>query len=203
MAEVNNLEHLTNQIYQEGVEKAEIKSKDIIEEAEKRKEALLKQAEEEANQIISEAKKESARIHRSIVNELNLKGDQFMSDLKGEINNVLSEKIIDKNVEEAFADVEFFKSLIKESVGHWKELDELEVTLSQSIEMKMRKVLSTSIIQSLPNLSINFSGRFDSGFRIAKKGDSYQISFGEEDFKNLFRSYLTEQVNEILFNKDA
>ncbi|MEM7551597.1 MAG: V-type ATP synthase subunit E [Bacteroidota bacterium] len=201
MAELNNLETLTDQIYKEGVEKAEAKSKEIIQEAEKQKEESIKKAKEEADKIISEAKKEAERMNRSVINELQLKGNQIMNDFKVEITKLLSEKIVDKHVSEAFADTEFFKSLIKKSAEHWAKNDQLEVTLPQSIENDTRKALRNSIVESVPNLIINFNGKFENGFRIAKEGSSYQVSFSEEDFKRLFQAYLTEETIDVLFKK--
>ena len=199
MAQMNNLESLTNQIYQEGIEKAEASAKEILSEAEKKKEALVREAQETANKIVSEAKRDSENLKRSVENELQLKGKQLISDFKNEVIDLLEIKIIDDGVSKAFADADFFKSLIGDVVSHWSKSEELEMVLPESFEKKVDASFQNSILQSVPNLTINFNGKFEGGFRIAKKKESFQISFSEEDFIALFRSYLTEKASKILF----
>ena len=86
---ISNLEKLTDQIYQEGIEKAKIQSAKMIEEAEAEKAMLLKNAKAKADSILEEAQREANRLYQSVESELQLKSKQFISDLKENIEGLL------------------------------------------------------------------------------------------------------------------
>jgi V/A-type H+-transporting ATPase subunit E len=199
MTELNNLEKLTNQIYQEGIEKAESQSKELLQEAERKKEAMLSEARQEAEKIIAEAKKESERIKRSTENEVRLKGEQLISDFKVKLLNLLSDKVLAEKTTASLEDTGFLQEIIKETVSHWKSSKELELVLPEKLEKSLSKGFLSGIKKELPNLEIVFSNRIKGGFRINKKDEGYQVSFSDEDFVLLFRSYLTDQTEKILF----
>lgn len=199
MAELNNLDQITDKIYLEGIEKAELASKSILSKAEKQKEQILKEAKETADQMISQASREAERRSRSVEKELQLKGRQLISDLQYEIQHLLNEKIIKKDVKGAFADENFTKSIILEAVKNWKSDEDLELVLPSELERKMKATFGKSILQHAQNLTVTFDGRITGGFRIGLKGGSYQISFTEQDFIQLFQPYLSSQTQKLLF----
>lgn len=203
MPEINNLEKLTDKIYQEGVRKAEEKSEAIITAAEKERNRILTEAQAEAKRIITEAQQETARITRSTENELTLKGKQLISDLKEEIHQLLSAKILEKNVATAFADASFLQSAIIEAIRSWNSDSDLELVLPSELENKLDKAFRQSIREHAESLTITFSDKISNGFRITKKDDLYQISFTENEFAALFRSYLSETTNKLLFDESS
>ena len=200
---ISNLEKLSDQIYQEGIEKAEKRSQEIIQEAEAEKEKILDKAQKEAKIIVDEARLEAAHLQRSIENELILKGRQFLSDLKAKIEDLLSDRIIKTNTEEAFADAKFMQSVITEVVKTWDTNEDFILTLPADLEEKLKGSFARSIKELLPNIFITFENVIDRGFRIGKKSDSFHVSFSEEDFVEIFRSYLSEQANQLLFKDSA
>ena len=200
---ISNLEKLSDQIYQEGIEKAEKKSQEILQEAEVEKEKMLSQARSEAKSIVEQAKLEATHLRRSIENELKLKGKQFLSDLKAKIEDLLSDRIIKTNTEEAFADAKFMQSVITEVVKTWDTNEDFILTLPADLEEKLKGSFARSIKELLPNIFITFENVIDRGFRIGKKSDSFHLSFSEEDFVEIFRSYLSEQANQLLFKDSA
>jgi V/A-type H+-transporting ATPase subunit E len=133
--------------------------------------------------------------------ELQLKGKQLMSDLKGEIHHRLSCKVLKEPIKEAFSDTKFIQSSILEAINSWKPTDELELMLPRDLENKLEKSFQYNILYQLKNLTITFHGKLQEGFRISEKSGAYQISFTEEDFISLFTPYLEEQTTKILFNK--
>ncbi len=196
---IHNLDKLTDQIYREGIERAEKQSKIIIQEVENNKEKILQDARDEAAKIVSEARREADRLKRSVENELALKGEQFISDLKARILDMLSDKIIKPNTEKVFTDVKFVQSMITGIIKNLKIDGELEVVFPADLEKKLKQSLANSIREMAPNLTISFGDKVDSGFRIARKSDNYQLSFGNEDFIGIFRPYLSEQADKLLF----
>ena len=197
---INNLEKLTDQIYQEGIEKAEKRSKQMIEEAEAESAHILQKARAEADRILEEAQREAVRLQKSVESELELKSKQYISDLRVKIEGLLSQKIIETNTHEALMDVQFMQSAISEILKNWKDTGNQELILPKALEEKLNGAFVNSIKKLTPNLSITFESSINAGFRIARKEDHYQISFGYEDFIEIFRTYLSEQTNKVLFN---
>lgn len=196
---INNLEKLTDQIYQEGIEKAEKQSQKMLQEAEAEKALILNNAKAEAESILEEAQREAKRLQHSVESELNLKAKQFISDLKAKIEGLLSQKIIETTTKEALADVDFMQSAITDVLKHWKETNDLELILPKGLEDKLKGAFARRIKELTPNMTITFESTLNGGFRIAKKADNYQISFSDDDFIEIFKSYLSEQTNKVLF----
>lgn len=203
MADINNLEKLTDQIYQEGIEKAEKESQKIVSTAKTKYNHILEEASAEAKRIVTKAEQESVKIKRSTENELQLKGKQLISDLQNEIQALLSSKILENNASEAFIDVSFIQSAILEAISSWKSSDGLELILPQELEGKLSKAFEGSLKKQIENLTITFNNKISSGFRIVNKADSYQIAFSKDEFVMLFRSYLSDRTNQLLFSKPS
>lgn len=196
---INNLEKLTDQIYQEGIEKAEKQSKKVLQEAEAEKAVILQNAKAEADSILEEALREAIRLQKSVESELELKAKQFISDLKVKIEGLLSKKIIENTTKEALADVSFMQSAISDVLKNWKDTNDLELILPKGLEDKLNGAFTRRIKEVTPNMTITFENTLNGGFRIARKAENYQISFSDDDFIEIFRSYLSEQTNRVLF----
>lgn len=199
---MNNLEKLTDQIYQEGIEKAEKQSKKILEDAEAEKSRILKEANAEAQVIKEKAEREAKQLEQSVNSELELRSKQFISDLKAKIKDLLAESIIDDKTKEALADVDFLQSVIREVLNNWENKDHLELILPKNLEEKIEGAMTNSIKEVAPNMMIRFEDELNHGFRIAKKDDNYKISFSDDDFMAIFRSYLSRQTDKVLFKSN-
>ncbi|MEL7002818.1 MAG: V-type ATP synthase subunit E [Bacteroidota bacterium] len=200
MPEINNLDILTDKIYQEGIEKAEKASENIISEAKAESNRILDSAKSEADKILTNAKREAERISRSVENELQLKGKQMITDLKNEIHNMISEKVLEKTTKEAFVDVSFLQSAVLKAIASWQPTNKLEIVLPEGLEKELESAFRKSILDHSKDITITFSDRVKGGFRITEKEQMYQISFSDEDFIDLFKSYLQTQTEQLLFN---
>jgi len=201
MAELNNLDQITDKIYLEGIEKAERESRSILLKTQQEREQLLSDAKRQADEIITQAQREAERMARRVEKELQLKGKQFISDLQHEVQYLLNEKIVEKGVKGAFADEDFTKSIIMEAVKSWKEGKGLELILPAEMEGKLKAAFANSIEQHSKNLIITFNRKITGGFRIGVKDGTYQVSFTEQDFIQLFQPYLTSQAQKLLFSE--
>lgn len=200
---ISNLEKLTEQIYQEGIEKARMQSAKMIAEAEAEKALLLKKAKAQADGILEEAQREANRLHESVESELQLKSKQFISDLKAKIEGLLSEKIVETTTRAALLDVNFIQAAIIEVLKHWQNPKDLELVLPKSLEDKINTAFSQRIKELAPNMTITFESALNAGFRIARKEDHYQISFSDDDFIEIFKTYLSQQTNQVLFKASS
>ena len=197
--QVSNLDKLTEKIYREGVEKADLEAEEIVKKAAQEKEKIIAEASSEAERIIASAKKTASLEARSAESEIKLKGKQLVSDLKGEINRLLTLQILDNNIRESFSDQKFLQSLILEIAGHWRSGEELELVLPEKLKEKVGKAFEKNISEHIDKLVITFNDRLTSGFRISRKADTYDITFSEEDFIELFSAYLKEKTSQYLF----
>ena len=200
---ISNLEKLTEQIYQEGIEKARIQSAKMIDEAEAEKALLLKKAKAQEDGNLEEAQREANRLHESVESELQLKSKQFISDLKAKIEGLLSEKIVETTTRAALLDVNFIQAAIIEVLKHWQNPKDLELVLPKSLEDKINTAFSQRIKELAPNMTITFESALNAGFRIARKEDHYQISFSDDDFIEIFKTYLSQQTNQVLFKASS
>lgn len=201
MAEINNLDKLTDKIYQEGIEKAEQESKRLLTNAEAERIFVLENASNQAKKIIADATSEARRISRSMEKEVQLKGKQLVSDLKGEIQNLLSLKVLKEPTREAFGDNNFIQEAILEAIASWKPTDDLELMLPGDLESKLEQAFKQLVKAHSKNLNITFNNQLKGGFQILEKVNSYKISFTEEDFIALFSPYLEEQTSKTLFKQ--
>jgi V/A-type H+-transporting ATPase subunit E len=203
MADSNKLDLLTDKIYREGIAKAQKEAKEILSKAANDRDQLLEMANTEAKKIISTAEKEAARLARSMEKELQLNGKQLLSDLKNEIQNMLSKKILKTNTNAAFADVPFLKDIIIEAIKSWKPSDDLQLILPKELEDKLDIAFTNSISTHILNLAITFDDSLKEGFVILKKSNAYKVSFSEDDFTTLFKPYLSQQFSALLLDSPS
>ncbi|HNT52876.1 MAG TPA: hypothetical protein PKH19_05695, partial [Candidatus Syntrophosphaera sp.] len=96
-------------------------------------------------------------------------------------------------------DAEFLKQLLLEIASGWKESGG-KVTLAQDMEAKLDAHFRQSLQDAAKNgLKVEFSPQMKSGFALSPADGSYKLSFSDEDFINLFKSFLRPRSNQILF----
>lgn len=202
MAELKNLDALADQLYQEGMGKAQKEAEKLLNETKKESEDLLRNAQKEANEIIAKAKKEAEK-HRSVVeNEIHQKAKVAKQDLKNQIEQLITAKILDSPSKDVLTEKEFVSELILSSMEKWKDGYDLNLSIPYKIK-NLRADLETKIHAHLPDIKITANEHLDSGFKIVNKDQGYFISFTDEDFKALFQPYLSKAVSKLLFDSDS
>ena len=201
MNDVSNLDILTDQIYQEGIEKAESEAKKIIENAQKEKERILLKAKTEAAQLVSKAEKNAASLQRNTEAEIRLSGEQLLSDIKNKLQEVITGKMTEPISAEFFTDTEFLKTLIIDLVKKWKPSEDIELHLAEMLEASAKERLHKSIIKELPNLIVYSDKEISGGFRIAQKNGNWQMVFTNTGFVELLNQHLRPQTARLLFEK--
>lgn len=199
----SKLQELTSKIYQEGVERAKNEGKDIIERSRTDAAKILEDAQAEAEHIVRTARTEAEQIRVRVLSEVKMAGGQAVAALKQEITNLVSQAAFSTGAKAAVNDVQFIQELIKEIVGLWttaKGSADLNLILPEKTKAEMQKFFGAKSQELLTKgLAITFDGRFDNGFRIGPKDNSYVLSFTDKDFISLFQGYLKTRTREILF----
>ena len=198
--ETINLEQLTKKIYQEAIGKAKAEAKEIINGANTEGNQIINEAQKEAEQnILLKARKEAELLKTSTESELHLSAKRMISDLKIEIANLISDRILTENIKGVFLSPSFFKEIMLETIKHWGKEDVIELHLPASTRDKINSGFEGEIASHVKDLNITFDEKIKGGFRVTKPGDSYQISFTEEDFIAFFQSYLNNKTRQLLF----
>ena len=173
------LDQLTNKIYQEGVEKAKQDAEEILEKA-------------KAEIIVL------AQLKRNTEADLKLAGNQAISSLKQQIKALLSAKILNEPVGELMVNPDFLRELVLSLTGNMDQKQGFEIKFSKEMEGKMDQAFENSLKREVKDLKVDFDGKFAKGFRIEPKGDTYQLTFTEEDFINFFKPYLKEKTEKLV-----
>ncbi len=200
MSEFNNLDTLADQLYQDGLGKAQKESKRIINEAERKAKEQLAKAEKEAEEIISKAKKEAEKYRTAVQSQIEQKAKQTKQDLKIAIENLINARMLADPLQEVLSDQDFVKKLITSSLATWKDGEAVELVIPESFK-NMESDLRAKVQRHLSGLIVTPNARLENGFQIENKERGYILSFTDSDFKELFEPYLTDAVRNILFDE--
>lgn len=201
MNDVSNLDILTDQIYQEGVEKAEAEAKKIIENARKEKERILLKAKNEASHIIGDAEKKASSLQRNTEADIRLSGEQLLSDLKNKVREIIVGKMTQPISAEFFSDTTFLKTLIIQLVKKWDTAEDIELHLATMLEQSAMEKLQNSLAKELPSLRIFSDEELSGGFRIVEKNGNWQMVFTDTGFAELLNQHLRPHTTRLLFDK--
>ena len=199
----DKLQELTDRLYKDGVEKARNEAETILADAGKNKDEIIRKAEMDAAAILERGRKDADALRSRTESELAMAARQAEGALKQRIVNILSDTVLTEGVQNALNDETLLNNLIVSTTGAWAgdgEIPEISLILNDDKSDKFITGLKSLLKKQLDNgLSIEFSKRMKSGFRIESKDGSYAMSFTEKDFEEYFRSFIKEKSRAALF----
>ena len=200
----NKIGELTEKIYREGIDKANADAEKILNEARNKAKEILKNAEKREQEIIGSAEKKAEEIKSNFESEIKLSAKQFISNLKQEINNMITLRQTKDPVAKSMNDSDFIKTVIIELIKNWKsnnpELLNLDIALSEKYKESLKSYSEKIIKENFDSsLEIVFDEKIRTGFKIAPKEGNYIISFTDKDFENLFGHYLRGKNSQLIF----
>ncbi|MDY0151106.1 MAG: hypothetical protein RBS43_02395 [Candidatus Cloacimonas sp.] len=197
----DQLQDLLTRVYEEGVAKANAEAERIISDAKSKAEVLLAQAYTDSEAKLKEADKIAADLKKNTNSDLLMATNHSLSAVKQKVTELILSQSLNVKINEVFSETEFMKKLILEAVNGWKsKADSGTIVISDA----MRPKLDDYFLKSLKDifagkLSVDFSPTMKNGFMISPADGTYKLSFSDEDFANLFKSYLRPRTKEILF----
>jgi V/A-type H+-transporting ATPase subunit E len=202
----SKLQELTNKLYNEGVEKANEEADRIKSEAQKEADQIKNNAQQEADQIIQKAKEEAEDMKKNVRSEIDLAAKQTLREVKKQITEMITAKVIKKPVQNAMEDTDFVKKIIESIIQNWNPQSQEPVNISVALPEKMQKELKDYLENQAAKelnatIEVDVSDRMKGGFSIGPADGSYKISFSEEDFENFFKGYLRPRTVEMLFEE--
>lgn len=197
----DQLQDLLKRVYEEGVAKANAEAETIISKAKTSADELLSQAKSEAEKIVSAAEKQAADLKKNTESDLAMAVNHSLSAVKQKITDLILSKAINAKLSQSFGDAEFVKKLIFEALSAWKQSSASgSITISETLKPLLDEFYLKSLKELFDNkLTIDFSPAMKKGFEIAPADGTYKLSFSDEDFANLFKTYLRPRTKELLF----
>ncbi len=130
---------------------------------------------------------------------------QLSSNLKQQINGLITTAQVEPPVKGAFKDEKFVQNIILTIIQNWnpQKPEDLNISLllPQEEEKEFNDFFNNKAKELLnAGLEINFENNIKSGFKIGPKDGSYHISFTDKDFENYFKNYLKDRTREMIFN---
>lgn len=200
----SKLQELTDKLYKEGLSKGTAEAEQVLAKAKAEAQQIIEQAKREADQLLANAKQSSAEIVKNTESELKMAARQTINSVKQQVEESVTAKAITPSVNAAFASPEFIQAIVKEAIAKFnpssEEGNELTVILPKDRQEQLQEYFFSKAGEALSlYLDVQFSKQVKSGFKIAPKDGGYQISFTEQDFDNLFKSFLRPRLVELLF----
>lgn len=200
----SKLQQLTEKLYNEGLSKGLSQAQQMVEQANTESAQIIAQAKTQAEQIISQANKEAAELKKNTENEIRLLASQMESALRQRIEQMVVAQALDTKVSDAWKSGEFVQKLILEAVKAWNPTADqgVQLILPEGIDKSLMEDIKAVLGGSLSKgVEITTDSRLKVPFRVAPGGAGYYVSFTDEDFDALFKSYLRPRISELLYGK--
>jgi len=202
----NKLQELTDKIYQEGIARGKEEAETIVAGARAESEKIRKKAEEDAAAIISKAEKDAEELGKNTLSEIRISFRHASNALKQDLENLISKKVIEDPVSEAFSDTSFVARLIEITAGKFaQEKDDqgMDVYIPEGMTGQIEqyfKKKTASVLSS--GLKLHPVKAMKNGFEVSPAGKDYKISVTEDDFSAYLKEFMRPGLLDLLFEKD-
>jgi len=202
----NKLQELTDKLYNEGLSKGKKEAEELKKKATETSAQMIADAKAKAAEIIENATKEAEELKSKTENDVKMAFSQAFSSFKQQVESAVVAKAVKEETSNALGDKEFLQSIIKTVIEAYnpKNSDSMELNLilpaakQQELEDFTNKQIAG--ISKAP-VTVNFSKKFQNGFKIGPKDNGYIVSFTDEDFYTLIGEYLRPKTKKILFGE--
>ena len=192
------IQEITEKIYKEGVEKGQEEAGRIIAQAKEQEEVVVREAESTAKQIIANAEKQADELKRNTEAELRLFASQAVEALKSEIANLVTDRVVTKNVRNTTDDASFMQRVILEIAREWVKNESLTIQADNAASLTdFFKANAQELLQQ--SVKIEQVNGKKTSFTLVPADGAYKISFGDEEFIAYFKEFLRPQLIEMLF----
>lgn len=200
----DKLQKLTDQIYQEGLERARQEASLIIQSAQDEKKEILRAAIDEAEEVKELAHKEAQELRINAESEVRMAANQALALTRQKIADLIIAKVARDCSSGIFTDPDFLKKAVLTIIKAWDPSEKGEQDIYVRIPEKERKEFEDYLAcQAKSQLKQGFKIVFDehirSGFVINAADESFRIGFTDEDFEALIKYFLRSRMRDFLF----
>ena len=193
------IQELTDKIYREGVEKGNEEAGRILAKANEQKTVILQNAEKEAERIVSTAEKQAAELKRNTESELKLYAAQFIEDLKTEVTDLVTGRIVTSNVQPLAQDPAYMQKVVLEMVKGWAGEEGITIQSAAADTLRAYIEANTKDLLYKRNVKVEKINGKPTSFTIMPADGTYKVAFGEDEFLAFFKELLRPQLMELLF----
>lgn len=203
-----NLEELTKKVYSEGVEKAEVRAKEIETEAKVKAREIIAEAEKKAKSIVEAAEKKAEEVRIQNEAEIKLSSRQAIGTLKQKITDMIVWEVLSEPISGAFQDEKFVENLIEKLIDNWTshfgDAERLDILLPEEDYAEVQKTLRGKAQELLTKgINLKFHGKMKDGFQISPEDGRFKVSFTSEDFENYFKTFARPRTYKLLFGEQS
>lgn len=200
----NKLDILTKKIYEQGVEKANHDSVEIVENAKKEAEKIVNDAKAEAERIVNQANKEAEELRTKVNADVKMAATQSIAVTKQEIEKMVVTNATEQGVKAAMTSSDLMKELIKDIVKAFNPANAspvaLDLILPEAMKAELEPFVKNEIGKMFKNeVNVNFNKKIGGGFKVAPKDGGFVLQFTDEEFNQLISNYLRPTTKKILF----
>lgn len=194
----SKIQQLTDKIINEGVERGKEEAEKIIAAANDEKKDIIAQAQKQADEIIAQANKQAESLKTNTCAELQMFANQTQNALKTEITNIMTNNTVDSVINSVVTDKDFMNKFILKIAESWGNQEDIVISTEDASALKalFAKEAKTLLDKGVTIEEVHGQKAL---FTIQPSDGSYKINFGEEEFKNYFKSFLRPQLIEMLF----
>lgn len=199
----DQLQDLLQRVYEEGVSKAKAEADKILRAAQQTADDTVSNAKIQADKIISDAQNNASELAKNSETDLKMAAQHTINSVKQRLIDVVQQKVLDEAIKVNFADPAFLKQIILSALEAWKTGGgEGNIMISETMRGKLDEGFMGSLKDALGSgLKVDFSPALKNGFILSPVDGGYKLSFTDEDFANLFKSYLRPRTAQLLFSE--
>ena len=198
----NNLQELTDKLYNEGLSKGKQEGEELLAKAKVQAEEMIAKAQAEAAQIVAAAQKQADEIKSKVASDIRMASSQSLAATRSDIETLVVGKMTDEAVKKALTSAEFVKELIQAVAAKFTTEGpvDLALILPESLQKELEPFVNNELAKILgAGVEASFSKKVSGGFKIGPKNGGYFVSFTDETFNELIAEYLRPATKKILF----
>ena len=200
----NKLDILTKKIYEQGVEKANHDSIEIVDKAKKEAEKIVNDAKAEAERIVNQANKEAEELKTKVAADVKMAATQSIAVTKQEIEKMVVMNAAEKGVKANLSSADFVKELVKDVVKAFNPDNAapvaLDMILPENLKAEVEPFMKNEISKMFKaEVKVDYSKKMNGGFKVAPQDGGYVLQFTDDEFTQLIANYLRPATKKILF----
>lgn len=200
----HKLLEITEKLFKEGIEKAELEKKELLDNATKEAQQIVENANQQAAEIIQKANSESDEIKNRVNASLKLATDNILEKLRQDIVHSLHLQVVQQPVRESLSQSEFMANILTTVVQniYKDETQQVVIHLNMQDENMIKEMLNNKLQQVLLQEPIFLQDdNITTGFKIGVANSSYIIAFTDSDFTALVSKFFNAEIIS-LFNAE-
>jgi V/A-type H+-transporting ATPase subunit E len=197
----DKLRQLTDQIYREGIEKANEESERLLASARAEAERIRAEATADAERAREEARKDAAAMRRQVGAEVALAARKATGQLRQDLRRLLAEDVLAEPLRKGLRDPEVLGAVLSACAGALKAGADGAWTIELDPEARRRveAAITAGKHEALgAGVTLRDAEGQPYGFTVRPEGERYALSFDDRAFAEFLGRFLRVETREVL-----